>query len=172
MQSCMDRLDQISIALETAGIPLKAALNLLHLITSLDGNPLPLDGTILSNTEQVIEFTPSDVRNLLKSYCKGTSGHMEYIHEDSENGEQEQDEEKTVDPLRVLWVISTFQPIDVNAEFTPSDVRNLLKGHCKGTGGRMEYIHEDSEDGEQEQDEEKTVDPLVSGSLPFNASGQ
>ncbi|VDN49887.1 unnamed protein product [Gongylonema pulchrum] len=52
----MDRLDQISIALETAGISLKAALNLLHLITSLDGNPLTLDGTILNNTEQVIDF--------------------------------------------------------------------------------------------------------------------
>lgn len=53
MLLCIDRLDRIAAALRSAGLSLAAALNLLHLITSLKGNPLSLDGTILNNTEQV-----------------------------------------------------------------------------------------------------------------------
>lgn len=69
---------------------------------------------------------------------------------------------------RVVWAISTFQSIDLSGDLSSSDLRNLLKSYCEGTRSRMEYIQEDSEEEDEKQHPERTVDPLISGSLPFN----
>lgn len=51
---CVDRLEQLNETLCSFALSLSAALNLMHLITSLKGNPLPLDGTIVNNSGQVV----------------------------------------------------------------------------------------------------------------------
>uniref|UniRef100_A0A0R3S1X8 PHTB1_C domain-containing protein n=1 Tax=Elaeophora elaphi TaxID=1147741 RepID=A0A0R3S1X8_9BILA len=120
---CVDRLEQLNKTLRSAGLSLSAALNLMHLITSLKGIPLPLDGTIVNNSGQSVwerikwvmstfkpidlktNLTSNDLRYLLHSVCEGSSGTMAHIHEDSREEQEEEDDgepqqsESVVDPL-------------------------------------------------------------------------
>ncbi|CAG9537293.1 unnamed protein product [Cercopithifilaria johnstoni] len=125
---CVDRLEQLNEALRSATLSLSTALNLIHLITSLKGNPLPLDSTIVSNSGQSVwerikwaistfksidlntNLTSNDLRYLLQSICEGSCGAMAYIHEDSKEEEDDnelQQFESIVDPL-----ISGLLPFD------------------------------------------------------------
>ncbi|VDK70536.1 unnamed protein product [Litomosoides sigmodontis] len=116
---CVDRLEQLNETLRSSTSSLSAALNLMHLITSLKGNPLPLDGTIVNNSGQSIwerikwaistfksidlnaNLTSNDLRYLLQSICEGNCGTMAYIHETSkeEEDDEPQQSELIVDPL-------------------------------------------------------------------------
>ncbi|EFO19638.2 hypothetical protein LOAG_08855 [Loa loa] len=115
----VDRLEQLNETLRSANLSLSAALNLMHLITSLKGNPLPLDGTIVNNSGQSVwerikwaistfkpidlntELSSNDLRYLMQSVCEGNCGTMAYIHEDSreEEDDEPQQSEPIVDPL-------------------------------------------------------------------------
>uniref|UniRef100_A0A915PMZ1 Uncharacterized protein n=1 Tax=Setaria digitata TaxID=48799 RepID=A0A915PMZ1_9BILA len=113
---CMDRLEQLNAQLHTSSLSLSAALNLLHLITSLKGNPLPLDGSIIKNSGQSVWE-------------------------------------------RIKWIISTFQPIDLNIDLSSNDLRNLLRNSYENTTiSAMANIYEDSRT-EADDDEDADDEP-------------
>ncbi|VDN00640.1 unnamed protein product, partial [Onchocerca ochengi] len=127
---CVDRLEQLNQMLHSASLSLSSALNLISLITSLKGNPLPLDGTIINNSGQSIwerikwiiskfqsidlnsDLSLNDLRNLLQKFCEGTSGPMPYIAEDNKEDENEDDDEVEQSETIINPLISGLLPFD------------------------------------------------------------
>ncbi|KAM3722132.1 Protein pthb1 [Dirofilaria immitis] len=121
---CVDRLEQLNEMLRSASLSLSAALNLMYLITSLKGNPLPLDGNIVNNSGQSIwerikwiisafqsidlHSDPSfnDLRNLLQSFCEGTCGTMPHIHEVTKE-EHDDDDIDNDDPQQSDTIVNS-----------------------------------------------------------------
>ncbi|VDN04870.1 unnamed protein product [Thelazia callipaeda] len=114
--SCIDELEELNVHLRTANKSLQATFNLTHLITSLRGNPIPFDGSIVSNSEQSVldrikwamsafqsmdmnaDLKSDDLINLLRLHCESKIGLMADIKEDDEE-EIDKEPEKIIDPF-------------------------------------------------------------------------